>query len=49
MQNLINNIVQTTTNISLAKRSIQIAIQLYKKHIWVDVKSVNLIANGMLS
>jgi protein SDA1 len=39
-----NNIVKNGDK--MAKKSIQIMIELYKKNIWTDKRTVNIIAEG---
>lgn len=48
IQNLVFEILKNNADNS-AKRSIHIMIQLYKKNIWNDSKTVNIIASGCLN
>ena len=48
IQNLIFEIVKNNADNS-AKRALHIMIQLYKKNIWNDAKTVNIIAMGCMN
>lgn len=48
IQNLIFEILKTHSD-GIAKRSLQIMITLYKKGVWVDEKTTNIIASGCLN
>ena len=37
------------SNLLAAKKSLDVMIELYKKHIWKDAKTVNVIASACLS
>ncbi|EGR27638.1 sda1 domain protein 1 [Ichthyophthirius multifiliis] len=42
------NLLKPNTD-GIAKRSLQIMITLYKKNIWIDQKTINIIASGCLN
>ncbi|EAS01886.1 SDA1 domain protein (macronuclear) [Tetrahymena thermophila SB210] len=48
LQNIIFEILKNNSD-GIAKRSLQIMITLYKKGIWTDQKTVNIIASGCLN
>lgn len=36
-------------NLTVAKRSLDVLIELYRRHVWVDARSVNVVATALLS
>lgn len=48
IQNFIVDLIKKSTQ-NIAKRALQILIELYRKNIWKDTKVVNIIAQGCFS
>lgn len=36
-------------NVVVAKRSLDVLVELYKRHVWIDARSVNVVATALLS